>query len=75
MISAQSPKISKANSHPVSVPEASPVAEANYVSAEVAQQLTSSKPAERAAAVSDLPRFGGEDAFRHDQRGIRRSIS
>jgi hypothetical protein len=51
---------------PVSVPEAtSPAPEPDFVSAEVARQLTSSKPAERAAAVSDLPRFGGEDAFRH----------
>lgn len=50
---------------PVSVPEISPVAEPSYASAELARQLTSSKASERAAAVNDLPRFGGEDAFRH----------
>lgn len=50
---------------PVSVPEVTPAAEPSYVSAELARQLTSSKASERAAAVNDLPRFGGEDAFRH----------
>ncbi len=51
---------------PVSVPEVSPAAaEPSYVSADLARQLTSSKASERAAAVNDLPRFGGEDAFRH----------
>jgi len=34
------------------------------ISADVGRQLSSSKPAERAAAVSDLARIGGEDAFR-----------
>jgi HEAT repeat protein len=29
------------------------------------RQLTSSKASDRAAAVNELPRFGGEDAFRH----------
>jgi len=50
---------------PVSVPEMTAPAEPDYISADVTKQLTSSKPAERAAAVNDLPRFGGEDAFRH----------
>ena len=50
---------------PVSVPEMSPSVEPSYVSADLARQLTSSKASERAAAVNDLPRFGGEDAFRH----------
>jgi len=50
---------------PVSVPEVSPAPEANYVTADLARQLTSSKASDRAAAVNELPRFGGEDAFRH----------
>jgi hypothetical protein len=50
---------------PVSVPEATPAAEPGYVSAALARQLASSKSSERAAALNDLPRFGGEDAFRH----------
>lgn len=50
---------------PVSVPEVSPAAQPSYVSPDLVRQLTSSKSAERAAAVNVLPRFGGEDAFRH----------
>jgi HEAT repeat protein len=50
---------------PVSVPDVSPAPESNYVTADLARQLTSSKASERAAAVNELPRFGGEDAFRH----------
>lgn len=50
---------------PVSVPESNLVAEAAGVSSGVLSHLTSEKPAERAAAVSDLPRVGGEEAFRH----------
>ena len=50
---------------PVSVPDVSPAPESNYVSADLARQLTSSKASDRAAAVNELPRFGGEDAFRH----------
>lgn len=49
---------------PVSVPENNLVAEAAGVSSGVLSQLTSEKPAERAAAVSNLPRVGGEEAFR-----------
>ncbi len=45
---------------PVSVPESAFVPEGAAVSSVVA----SSHPAERAAAVSALPRLGGEDAFR-----------
>jgi HEAT repeat protein len=43
----------------------SPASESNYVTADLARQLTSSKASDRAAAVNELPRFGGEDAFRH----------
>ena len=50
---------------PVSVPDVSQAAESNYVTADLARQLASSKASERAAAVDELPRFGGEDAFRH----------
>ena len=51
---------------PVSIPETAPlISEPVSISSDTARQLTSSKPAERAAAVSELPRFGGEDAFRH----------
>ena len=50
---------------PVSVPEVSLPSEPAHIPPDLARQLTSSKPAERAAAVNDLPRFGGEDAFRH----------
>jgi hypothetical protein len=50
---------------PVSVPDASPAPESNYVNADLVRQLTSSKASDRAAAVNELPRFGGEDAFRH----------
>jgi TubC N-terminal docking domain/HEAT repeats len=50
---------------PVSLPESHPAPEAVTVSSGILQQLTSEKPAERAAAVSDLPGVGGEDAFNH----------
>jgi TubC N-terminal docking domain/HEAT repeats len=50
---------------PVSVPEVTTTLEPDYISADVTRQLTSSNPAERASAVNELPRFGGEDAFRH----------
>jgi membrane protein involved in colicin uptake len=46
---------------PVSVPESNFVPEAGDLSAGA---LESDSPAERAAAVSDLPRQGGEEAFR-----------
>jgi len=48
----------------VSVPEENSASGAS-ISADIGQQLSSSKPAERAAAVGDLPRIGGEEAFRH----------
>jgi hypothetical protein len=47
---------------PVSVPDAP--FESPGVSSEMLRQLKSEQPVERAAAVSDLPRLGGEDAFR-----------
>lgn len=50
---------------PVSLPESNPVLESPPVSAGILHQLTSDKPAERAAAVSDLSSVGGEDAFNH----------
>jgi hypothetical protein len=50
---------------PVSLPDGNPVSETASVSSGILHQLTSEKPAERAAAVSDLPRVGGDDAFRH----------
>src|SRR6266550_2610901 len=49
---------------PVSVPETNFVPEGSGLSSGTLGQLTSEKPAERAAAVSDLPRVGGEEAFR-----------
>ena len=49
---------------PVSVPESNLAPEGAGLSSGILRQLASDKPAERAAAVSDLPRFGGEDAFR-----------
>ena len=49
--------------HAVSVPEAETAPSA--VSAATLSQLTSDKAAERAAAVVELARSGGEDAFRH----------
>lgn len=49
---------------PVSLPESNLVADGVAVSSGILRQLASEKPAERAAAVSDLPRVGGEDAFR-----------
>ena len=48
----------------VSVPESSPAFESSTISSATLNQLSSQKQAERAAAVADLPRFGGEDAFR-----------
>ena len=47
--------------HPVSVPE-TPF-EGAGVSSALLSQLQSSKPKERAAALSELPDIGGEDAF------------
>lgn len=50
---------------PVSVPESNFVPEGAGLSSRISAQLSSQKPAERAAAVSDLPRVGGEEAFQH----------
>jgi hypothetical protein len=49
---------------PVSVPESNFVPEGSGLSSGTLRQLASEKAAERAAAVSDLPRVGGEEAFR-----------
>jgi HEAT repeat protein len=49
---------------PVSVPESNFVPEVGDLSAGTLGQLGSENPAERAAAVNDLPRLGGEEAFR-----------
>jgi hypothetical protein len=49
---------------PVSVPETNFAPEARALSPTALRQLSSEKPAERAAAVNDLPRVGGEEAFR-----------
>jgi len=49
---------------PVSVPETNFVAEGSGLSSGVLGRLNSEKPAERVAAISDLPRVGGEEAFR-----------
>ncbi len=49
--------------HAVSLPEAE--TRPSAVSAATLSQLSSDKAAERAAAVVELARFGGEDAFRH----------
>jgi len=49
--------------HAVSVPETE--AAPSTVSAATLNRLTSDKAAERAAAVGELARMGGEDAFRH----------
>jgi HEAT repeat protein len=49
--------------HAVSVPEADNAS--STVSAATLNQLTSDKAGERAAAVVELARTGGEDAFRH----------
>ncbi len=49
--------------HAVSVPEAERAP--SSVSAATLSQLTSDKAPERAAAVMELARHGGEDAFRH----------
>jgi hypothetical protein len=48
---------------PVSVPETNFAADAPP--AGILSQLSSERPAERAAAVGNLPRMGGEEAFRH----------
>ena len=48
---------------PVSVPDVNLPDEPVHISPDLASQLTSSKPAERAAAVDALPRFDGEEAF------------
>jgi tubulysin polyketide synthase-like protein/HEAT repeat protein len=48
---------------PVSVPEES-FAEPAHISGDLVRRLKSSKSADRAAAISDLPQIGGEDAFR-----------
>ena len=50
---------------PVSVPESDFVAGNAGLSSGLLRQLSSEKPAERAAAVGNLPRLGGEEAFRH----------
>jgi hypothetical protein len=50
---------------PVSVPESDFVPGNAGLSSGILRQLSSEKPAERAAAVSNLPRLGGEEAFRH----------
>jgi hypothetical protein len=49
---------------PVSLPDNNLGFESG-LSSGIMSQLTSGKPAERAAAVSNLPRVGGEEAFRH----------
>ena len=49
--------------HAVSVPETE--AAPSTLSASTLSQLTSDKAAERAAAVGELARMGGEEAFRH----------
>jgi len=50
---------------PVSVPESNFVADGGDLSSELVRRLRSDKPAERAAAVTELPRLGGEEAFHH----------
>ena len=50
--------------HPVSVPDA-PAFEGAPVSPGTLSQLGSEKAGERAVAVADLARFGGEESFRH----------
>jgi hypothetical protein len=50
---------------PVSVPESNLVADGGGISPAILRQLSSDKPAERAAAVTELPRLGGEEAFHH----------
>lgn len=47
----------------VSVPD-EPAVSAQDISAQIAKQLSSSKPAERAAAVMDVGTVGGEEGFR-----------
>jgi len=49
---------------PVSVPESNFGPEGSALSSTTLRQLTSDKAAERAAAVTDLARVGGEEAFR-----------
>jgi len=50
---------------PVSVPERNFTAQGSGLSSGILRQLSSERPADRAAAVSALPRFGGEDGFHH----------
>ena len=47
----------------VSVPETSLPLEGSELTNETLEQLSSQRPADRAAAVSRLPQFGGEEAF------------
>jgi hypothetical protein len=49
---------------PVSVPDSHQEREGAGLSSGILRQLASEKPSDRAAAVGDLPRFGGEEAFR-----------
>ncbi len=50
---------------PVSVPESYFAPDGSALSSGLIGRLSSDKPAERAAAVSELPRVGGEKAFHH----------
>jgi hypothetical protein len=50
---------------PVSVPESHFAPDGSALSSGLIGQLSSDKPAERAAAVSELTRVGGEEAFNH----------
>ncbi|MEK6336704.1 MAG: HEAT repeat domain-containing protein [Acidobacteriota bacterium] len=54
----------------VSVPETSAPFDDSKLTHEMFEQLRSERPADRAAAVSRLPQFGGEDAFRHISRAF-----
>jgi len=60
---AMTPDESAGEFHAVSVPEAE--ATPSPIPAAIVHQLSSNKPAERAAAIDDLAKFGGEDAFQH----------
>ena len=48
---------------PVSVPESNFISEGP--SPGLPRQLNSERPSDRAAAISELPQFGGEEAFQH----------
>jgi hypothetical protein len=48
---------------PVSVPESNFISEGP--SSGLSRQLNSERPSDRAAAISELPQFGGEEAFQH----------